>query len=60
MFLVLLIGTAGRPQAVLELTRFQCDLERGTINLNTPGRVQTKKRRPILPMASFLRLGSVA
>ncbi len=55
MFLVLLLGTAGRPEAVLELTRFQCDLDRGTINLNPPGRTQTKKRRPILPMADFLR-----
>lgn len=54
-FLVLLLGTAGRPAAVLELTRFQCDLDRGTVNLNPPGRVQTKKRRPILPVADFLR-----
>jgi integrase len=43
-FLALLIGTAGRPEAVLQLTRFQCDLDRGTINLNPPGRTQTKKR----------------
>ena len=55
LFLVLLLGTAARPEAVLELTRFQCDLDRGTINLNPPGRLQTKKRRPILPMADFLR-----
>ncbi|MFT8247331.1 tyrosine-type recombinase/integrase [Roseomonas sp. BN140053] len=55
VFLVLLIGTAARPQAILQLTRFQCDLDRGTINLNPPGRLQTKKRRPILPMAGFLR-----
>lgn len=55
MFLLLMIGTVGRPEAVLQLSRFQCDLERGTINLNPPGRVQTKKRRPILPMADFLR-----
>ncbi len=55
MYLVLLLGTAGRPEAVLELTRFQCDPDRGTINLNPPGRPQTKKRRPILPMADFLR-----
>lgn len=55
MFLVLLIATAARPRVILELTRFQCDLDRGTINLNPPGRIQTKKRRPILPMPSFLR-----
>jgi integrase len=54
-FLALAIGTAARPEAILQLTRFQCDTERGTINLNSPGRVQTKKRRPILPMAHWLR-----
>ncbi len=55
VFLALLIGTASRPEAALQLTRFQCDLERGTINLNPPGRVQTKKRRPVLPLADWLR-----
>jgi integrase len=55
VFLALAIGTAARPEAILQLTRFQCDLERGTINLNSPGRVQTKKRRPILPMPDWLR-----
>jgi len=55
VFLALMIGTAARPEAVLELTRFQCDLAHGTINLNPPGRVQTKKRRPHLPMAGWLR-----
>ncbi len=54
-FLAILIGTAARPEAALQLTRFQCDLDRGTINLNTPVRVQTKKRRPVLPMADWLR-----
>ncbi len=55
VFLALMIGTGARPEAVLELTRFQCDLERGVINLNPPNRIQTKKRRPIVPMASWLR-----
>ncbi len=55
VYLAILIGTAARPEAVLELNRFQCDLDRGTINLNPPGRVQTKKRRPHLPMALWLR-----
>ncbi len=55
VFLALMTGTAARPEAVLELTRFQCDLDRGTINLNPPNRIQTKKRRPIVPMASWLR-----
>jgi integrase len=55
VYLALLIGTAARPEAALQLTRFQCDLDRGTINLNAPGRVQTRKRRPALPMADWLR-----
>jgi integrase len=54
-FLALAIGTASRPEAILQLTRFQCDLGAGTINLNPPGRGQTKKRRPIVPMADWLR-----
>lgn len=53
-FLALLIGTGARPEAILQLTRFQCDIERRTINLNPPGRIQTKKRRPILPMPEWL------
>ncbi len=55
VFVALAIGTAGRPEALLQLTRFQCDLDRGVINLNPPGRVQTKKRRPVLPMPAWLR-----
>jgi integrase len=55
VFLALAVGTAARPQALLQLTRFQCDLGRGIINLNPAGRVQTKKRRPVLPMADWLR-----
>ena len=54
MFLLLLLGTAARPEAVLQLTRFQCDLERRLIDLNPPGRVQNKKRRPVVPMPDFL------
>jgi len=54
-FLATLIATAARPEAALQLTRFQCDLDRGVINLNPPGRVQTKKRRPTLPMPQWFR-----
>jgi integrase len=45
MFLVLLLATSGRPQAVLQLTRFQCDLDRGTINLNPPAAGRPPPRR---------------
>lgn len=55
VFLALLIGTAARPEALLDLTRFQCDLGDSLIRLNPPGRKQTKKRRPVLPMADWLR-----
>ena len=54
MFFMLLLGTAARPEAILQLTRFQCDLARGIIDLNPPGRSQTKKRRPVVPMPDFL------
>ncbi len=55
MFILLLLGTAARPAAVLELAREQCDLQRGLIDLNPPGRPQTKKRRPVVSMPDFLR-----
>ncbi|MFT9400752.1 tyrosine-type recombinase/integrase [Acetobacter sp.] len=55
MFLALIIGTASRPEALLELTREQCDLQHGVIDLNPPGRPRTKKRRPRVPMPAFLR-----
>ena len=55
MFIMLLLGTAGRPAAVLELTRERCDLDRRLIDLNPAGRAQTKKRRPVVSMPDFLR-----
>ena len=55
MFILLLLATARRPAAALELTREQCDLDRGLIDLNPPGRAQTKKRRPVVPMPDFLQ-----
>lgn len=55
MFLALAFGTLGRPQALLEVTRGMADLDDGLIDLNPPGRRQTKKVRPIVPIADFLR-----
>ncbi|MFS3137742.1 tyrosine-type recombinase/integrase [Gluconacetobacter sacchari] len=55
VFLALLIGTASRPEALLQLTREQCDLLHGVIDLNPPGRARTKKRRPRIPIPEFLR-----
>lgn len=55
MFLVLMLGTGARPGAILDLTREACNFSDGTINLKSQTRKQTNKRRPLLPMAEFLR-----
>ena len=46
MYLLLAYRTAARPEAILELTSFQVDCDAWFIRLNSPGRPQTKKRRP--------------
>ncbi len=53
-FFLILLGTAARPSAALELHRSQCDLARRLIDLNPPGRLQNRKRRPVVPMTDFL------
>lgn len=55
MFLALAYGTLARPEAVLALTREMVDFDRGLIATNPPGRKQTKKYRPVVPMAAYLR-----
>ena len=54
-FIALALATASRKTAILELTRDQVDMERGTIKLNPTGRRQTKKRRPLVPISDELR-----
>ncbi|MEO6433849.1 MAG: hypothetical protein ABIO29_07735, partial [Sphingomicrobium sp.] len=54
-FIVIELGTAGRPQAVLELEHSNIDLERNLINPNHPGRTHARKRRAIVPMAKAVR-----
>jgi len=54
MFILILLGTACRPKAALDLVRDQCDTTARVITLNPPGRAQTKKRRPVVPMPDFL------
>jgi integrase len=44
------IATMARPTAILDLTWPQVDWEHETIDLNPPGRKQTKKRRPVVPL----------
>jgi integrase len=50
-FMVIELGTAGRPEAVLALTDQNVDLKRGLIDPTQPGRVHTRKRRVVVPIA---------
>ncbi len=54
LFYVILLNTGARPNAILALTRFQIDFERRLINLQPPGRDETKKRNPVLPITDAL------
>ncbi|GAA4722911.1 hypothetical protein GCM10023325_20440 [Sphingomonas lutea] len=54
-FIVIMLGTAGRPQAVLELDHTNIDLERNLIDPSGPGRIHVRKRRVIVPMAKSVR-----
>lgn len=53
-FLVASLCTMARPGAVLELEMAQVDDAAGLVFLNPPGRRQTKKRRPTVPLADPL------
>jgi integrase len=50
-FIVIELGIAGRPEAVLELTEANIDLKRKLIDPNQPGRIHARKRRAIVPIA---------
>ena len=52
--IVWLVNTASRVGAILDVKSEQIDSRYGLINLNSPGRVQTAKFRPTLPIASTL------
>ena len=54
-FIVIELGMAGRPEAVLQLTDANIDLERNLIDPNQPGKVHVRKRRPIVPIAHAVR-----
>lgn len=53
LYMVLAIATCARPRALLDLTWDRVDFGRGLIDLNPRGRVQTAKRRPVVPVASY-------
>lgn len=54
MYLALAYGTLARPEAILELTRESVDFRRRLLVQNPPGRPQTKKYRPTVPLCDFL------
>lgn len=54
-FMIVELGTAGRPEAVLELTDANIDLKRNLIDPRQPGRVHARKRRAIVPIAKAVR-----
>jgi len=53
-FVWVMLATAARPDAVLDLTFEQCDIESRIINLNPTGREQTNKYRPTVRMPEHL------
>jgi integrase len=54
LMLMILIGSACRPEAALELTGAQLDFDDRLIDLNPRGRAQTKKFRPVVKMPDAL------
>lgn len=54
LYMILALSTCARPSAILELTWDRVDFNRRTISLNPPGRAQTAKRRPVVPIADWV------
>ena len=54
MYCLIAFNTLARPEAILELKVFQIDFENRLIQLNPPGRRQTKKYRPVVPATATL------
>jgi hypothetical protein len=53
---IIALNTWARPEAILELSvRSQVDFDIGLVDLNPPGRKQTKKRRPAIKLTENLR-----
>lgn len=55
LFILLLLGTASRPEALFQLKWKQVDLVEGLIRLNPEGRKQTSKRRPVVRLPNTLK-----
>ncbi|KAF0570371.1 integrase, partial [Xylella fastidiosa subsp. fastidiosa Mus-1] len=54
MYLALAYGTLARPETILGLQREFADTQRRLLTQNPPGRKQTKKHRPVVPICDFL------
>jgi integrase len=54
-FMMVELGTAGRPEGVLEMHARNIDLDRGLIDPNRSGKRHLRKRRPIVPIAKHVR-----
>lgn len=54
MYLALAYGLASRPETILDLEKGFVDFRRRIIDTNPPGRRQTRKYRPVVPVATFL------
>lgn len=55
LFIIVAVGTAGRAEAILELTWDRIDFEKGLINLDNPERDRTNKGRALVPMNAMTR-----
>jgi integrase len=55
LFVTLAIATAGRREALLQLTWDRVDFERGLIHLHDPARARTSKGRALVPMNNTIR-----
>lgn len=64
LFCIVSMNTLARPEAVLELTVDQLNFDDRCIDLNRPGRRQTRKYRPVVPMTNavmpWLRIAASA
>lgn len=55
LFVTIGLATGARAGAILDLTWDRVDFAQGTVDFRPPGRVQTNKRRTVVPMGARLR-----